>query len=241
MTPRDVVGAAALAGLQGQNILLAGATGRNGSVVLRQLGQLGFRVRAMTRDAAGARAKFGSGHDWVEADVTRPETLVAATRGINIVISAVATARPFGVNRPEKVDYEGISNLTGAARAEGARRFVIITSSSSGAEKHFLNYIANNVLIWKGKGEAVLMDSGLEYVVIGPAAITDGAAGTREIRLIPRSGYTRGMTVDRGDLASVVIAAAGLPEAAKRTFTVHNGDGAARASWQDQFAGLPDR
>jgi uncharacterized protein YbjT (DUF2867 family) len=236
---RDLVGAEALAGLEGKTILLAGATGNNGSVVLKQLGDLGLKVRAMTRDAAAARAEFGDRYEWVEADVTKPETLAAATRDVDIVISAVATAWPVGSNRPEKVDYEGTVNLARAAKAAGATRFVIITSSSSGKTDHFLNYIGGNVLIWKGKAEEALMESGLEYVVVGPTAMTDEPAGAREIRLIPRAEYVRGMTVTRGDTAAVVIAAAGLPAAANRTFSVLNGEGAATPAWRGQFGKMP--
>jgi uncharacterized protein YbjT (DUF2867 family) len=236
---RDLVGAEALAGLEGKTILLAGATGNNGSVVLKQLGDLGLKVRAMSRDAAAARRQFGDRYEWVEADVTKPETLGAATRGVDIVISAVATAWPVGSNRPEKVDYEGTVNLSRAAKAAGATRFVIITSSLSGKADHFLNYIGGNVLIWKGKAEEALMESGLEYVVVGPTAMTAEPAGAREIRLIPRADYVRGMTVSRADTAAVVIAAAALPAAANRTFSVRNGEGPATPEWRGQFAQMP--
>jgi uncharacterized protein YbjT (DUF2867 family) len=236
---RESVGAEALANLQGKTILLAGATGNNGSVVLKQLGDLGLKVRAMTRDAAAARDKFGDRYEWVEADVTKPETLAAATRGVSVVISAVATAMPFGGNRPEKVDYEGTINLARAAKAAGATRFVIITSSVSGQEKHFLNYIGGNVLIWKGKAEEALMESGLEYVVVGPTAMTDDPGGQQEIRLIPRADYTKGMRITRADIGAVVIAAAGLAEAANRTFSVYSGEGPASVDWRRSFSAMP--
>jgi uncharacterized protein YbjT (DUF2867 family) len=236
---RELVGPEAMAGLEGKTILLAGATGNNGSVVLQQLGDLGLKVRAMTRDAAAARKEFGERYEWVEADVTKPDTLKAATMGVDIVISAVATAWPVGSNRPEKVDYEGTVNLATAAKAAGATRFVIITSSSSGQTDHFLNYIGGNVLIWKGKAEEALMASGLEYVVVGPTAMTDEPLGARKIRLVPRAEYVRGMTVSRADTAAVVITAAGLPAAANRTFSVLNADGAGTTAWRDQLAQMP--
>jgi uncharacterized protein YbjT (DUF2867 family) len=239
MELRELVGAEALAGLEGKTILLAGATGRNGSVILRQLGELGLKVRAMARDTAAARAEFGDGCEWVEADVTRPGTLAAATRGVDIVISAVATAWPVGSNRPEKVDYEGTVNLARAAKEAGATRFVIITSSVSGQKDKFINYIAGDVLVWKGKAEEALRASGLEYVIVGPTVMTDEPAGQQEIRLIPRSEYERGMTVTRGDTAAVVITAAGLPGAANRAFSVTNGSGPAGTAWRARFPDLP--
>ena len=236
--PADV-GSTALENLQGKTILLGGATGKNGRHVLRRLHELGLNVRAMSRDIEDARDDFGEQYAWVQADVTKPETLAAAVEGVDIVISAIATAMPFGGNRSEKVDYEGTINLSEAAKAAGATRFVIITSSVSGTKDHFLNTIGGNVLIWKGKAEQVLVDSGLEYVVVGPAAIDDSPGGKQAISLIPRSEYQSGMVIGREDLAAVVIAAAGHPDAANRVFTATNGEGVASDAWLARFKMLP--
>lgn len=240
MEVSEVVGEEALAALRGQTILLAGATGNNGSAVLEQLGELGLRPRAMSRNAAKARKKFGDQYEWVEADVTDPASLPAVVKDVDVVISAVATAMPFGGNRPEKVDYEGVLNLANAATAAGARRIVLITSSLSGKEDHILNWVGN-MLIWKAKGEQAVMESGLEYVIVGPAAIKFEPGGQQAIRLEPRPDYQRGQLIKVGDLAAVVIAAAVLPEAANRVFSVYNGDTPAVADWQQQFAKMPSR
>lgn len=238
-TEQTSVGDAALSNLQGKKILLAGATGKNGRYVLKRLGELGLDVRAMSRNIERAAENFGAEYDWVQADVTDAETLPAAVKDVDIVISAVATAMPVGGNRPEMVDYQGTVNLAGAAKAAGATRFVIITSSSSGEKDHFLNTIANDVLIWKGKAEQVLVDSGMEYVVVGPAGIDDRPGGVEAISLIPRSEYVAGMFIGREDLAAVTIAAAGHPDAKNRVFTATNAEGAASEAWLDRFAELP--
>lgn len=233
------IGEEALANLQGKKILLAGATGKNGRYVLKRLGDLGLDVRAMSRDIEDASEEFGSQYDWVEADVTKPETLTKAVDGVDIVISAVATAWPMGSNRSEKVDYEGTINLSKAAKDAGATRFVIITSSSSGVKDHFLNTIGGDVLIWKGKAEQVLVDSGLEYVVVGPAGIDDSPGGEKAIGLIPRSEYESGMFIGREDMATVIIAAAGRADANGRVFTTTNIDGPSSDAWLDRFALMP--
>ncbi len=239
LSPQTLVGSEALANLRGKTVLLAGATGKNGRVVLRQLAALGVHVRAMTRDAADAREEIGAQFEWVEADVTRPETLAAAMKGVNVVIDAVATAMPFGSNRSERVDYEGTINLARAAKAAGATRFVIITSSVSGKKDHFLNYIGGNVLIWKGRAEEELMKSGLEYVVVGPTAMTDDPGGVQPIQIFSRDKYQSGMRITREDVATVVITAAGLPDAANRTFSVANGIGPPMADWHRAFRNMP--
>jgi uncharacterized protein YbjT (DUF2867 family) len=241
MAPSAVVGAEALERLKGKTVLVAGATGRNGRVVLRQLTELGVRTRGMTRDPAAARREIGSQFEWVEADVTRPETLAVAVRGVDIVISAVATAMPIGRNRPERVDYEGTVNLTKAAKKAGVERFVIITSSVSGKKDHFLNTIGGDVLIWKKRAEEALVGSGLEYVIVGPAAIDDEPGGVRPIRVFSREKYQRGMSITRDDLASTVIAVAVLPTAANRAFSVANGTGDAVADWARGLRAMPSQ
>lgn len=233
------VGREVLSGLEGQRVLLAGATGKNGRYVLKHLQALGVDVRAMSRNIDKARKEFGNESEWVEADVTQPETLKAAVKDVDIVISAVATAMPLGKNRSERVDFEGTVNLATAAKAAGARRFVIITSSSSGVKDHFLNVIGNNVLIWKGKAEQALVDSGLEYVVVGPAGIDDRPGAQNAIRLIPREQYERGMVIGREDLAAVVVAAAGHPAASGRVFTATGSDDPASDAWLESFETLP--
>ncbi len=142
---------------------------------------------------------------------------------------------PIGGNTRNTCDYEGRCCRTRPQR----QRFVIITSSVSGKKDHFLNYISADVLIWKKRAEEALMASGLEYVVVGPAAINDDPGGRKPIRMIPREKYQAGMAINRDDLATVVIAAAALPSAANRTFSVANGSGAATADWSRVFATLP--
>jgi uncharacterized protein YbjT (DUF2867 family) len=239
LAPQALLTPEALVALRERTVLVAGASGRNGRVVLRQLAALGVRARAMTRDPEAARREIGPDFDWVAGDVTKPDTLAAAVKDVDVVISAVATAMPVGANRPEEVDFVGTENLSKAARAAGATRFVIITSSVSGKKDHFLNYIGGDVLIWKKRAEETLMKSGLEYVIVGPTAMNDDPGGRKPIRLFARARYQAGMAITRDDLATVVIAAAVLPEAANRTFSVANGTAPATADWWRVFGTLP--
>jgi hypothetical protein len=123
----------------------------------------------------------------------------------------------------------------------GARRLVRITSWVSGREGGLMNLIGRNVLVWKGKAEQALFESGLEYVVVGPARMTTQPGGARRIRVLARADYRAGMMVTREDLATVVIGAAGLPQAANRSFSVINEDAPADGSWRDALAQMPAR
>ncbi|MDX2225467.1 MAG: SDR family oxidoreductase [Rhodospirillaceae bacterium] len=224
-------------------VLLAGATGKNGSQVLKALKALPgepFEVRAMTRDSAAAASKFGSDFaTWYEADVLKPETLAKVMDGVDFIIDAKAATGVLGDNRPEMVDYEGTKNMLAAAKAAGTvKKYVIITSSVSGQKDHFLNKVGRNVLIYKGMAEEALMASGIPYVIVGPAGMTDEPPG-KAIKLIPRAEYAAGMKISRIDTAAVCIAALTDPAADNRAFTVINGDGAYAEGWQEAFARMP--
>ncbi len=224
-------------------VLLAGATGNNGSHILQQLQDMPgapYRVRAMTRDMSKAKAKFGAAVEWVEADVTKPETLKAAFDGVDYVIDAkAAPMNPFG-DTPEAINFQGTLNMIAAAKAVGSvKKYVAITSSSAGVKDHFLNTIGRDVLIYMGLAEEALIASEIPYVFIGPARLNDDLSG-KAVILMPRANYVTGMTVTRADMAAVSIAALANPEANNRAFTVANGEGANGDDWQRAFARMPD-
>jgi len=235
----NVIGAEALDNLRGKKILLAGATGKNGRHILYLLSELGLEFYPTSRDILKAKKKFGENFNWIEADVTKPQSLKRALEEIDIVISAVATMMPFGKNRSEQVDFYGTKNLLKFSKESGVTRFIIITSSSSGVKDHFLNKFFNNMLIWKAEAEKILVNSGLEYVVVCPSVINDNLGRLKSIRLIPRPLYQAGMEIGREDLASVVVAAAGHPDARNRVFTVVNEEKKYSNLWLSTFKDLP--
>lgn len=223
------------------NVLLAGATGKNGSVILKALQALPgdpYYVKAMTRDSGAAVSKYGSIANFFDADVLKPDTLKKVMENVSYVIDAKAATGILGDDRPEAVDLEGTKNMIAAAKAAGVKRYVIITSSVSGQKDHFLNKIGRNVLIYKGLAEEELFKSGIPYVVVGPSGINDDPPG-KEIKLIPRSQYTAGMKITRADTATVCIEAMTNPDAANKTFTIYNGEGAASDAWKASFSALP--
>ena len=78
-------------------ILVVGATGQVGSLVVRRLRADGAPVRAMVRDPAAAADLAATGAELAVADLGRPETLDAALDGVTAVVAtanAVAPIRP---------------------------------------------------------------------------------------------------------------------------------------------------
>src|SRR5512138_360698 len=88
---------------QSSIVLVAGATGKQGGAVARELLAHGYEVRAMTRKPEGpeARALAARGAEIVRADLDRPETLDKALAGVWGVF-AVQNTWEAGVEREEQ-------------------------------------------------------------------------------------------------------------------------------------------
>jgi uncharacterized protein YbjT (DUF2867 family) len=100
-------------------ILVAGGTGRLGTLVVRRLSRRGVAVRVLTREPQRA-AHLADCASVAIGDVRQPETLAEAFEGVETVVSAVhGFAGPGGVS-PPSVDRDGNANLVDAACHAGA-------------------------------------------------------------------------------------------------------------------------
>ncbi len=108
-----------------ETVLVTGATGQTGRLLVPVLTKNGLSVRAMVRSAESA-AKVPAGVQTVIADVTDPPTLKAAVTGASTVISTLGARFPIGSNGFEAVDWEGNRALIDAAKAAGVRHFISV-------------------------------------------------------------------------------------------------------------------
>lgn len=100
-------------------ILVAGGTGRLGTLVVRRLTDRGVGVRVLTRDK-GNVTHLGDGVDVVVGDVRDRRSLTPALAGVDVVVSAVhGFLGPRGVS-PRTVDRDGNAHLLDAAGEAGA-------------------------------------------------------------------------------------------------------------------------
>jgi uncharacterized protein YbjT (DUF2867 family) len=221
-------------------VLVAGATGRTGRLVVRTLLEKGFHVRAFVRDVERANKLLGSKIDCVKGDVREIKSIKPALESVRYIISAIG-AGPGGDSRngPEFVDYGGVKNLADAASAAKLDHFVLISSMGVTHEDHYLNKAFDNVLKWKLKGEQVLRSSGVSYTIVRPGGLTDENGGQHEILF--KQGDKDGGLISRTDVARVCVAALEIPAARNKTFEVISGSNPPVKDWQTLFAGLvPD-
>ena len=97
-------------------VLVVGATGQTGRVVVATGLEHGLRVRALARDLDRARRLF-AGAEVVEGDLTDAATLGDAVDGVDAVLFTHGATGGRGAY--ERVDYGGVANVL---RALGDRR-----------------------------------------------------------------------------------------------------------------------
>jgi uncharacterized protein YbjT (DUF2867 family) len=100
-------------------ILVAGGTGRLGTLVVRGLARRHLDVRVLSRDVTRAQ-HLGDVAEVVVGDVRDRASLDRAMRVVTTVVSAVQGFAGPGHGTPASVDHEGNRHLVDAAAAAGA-------------------------------------------------------------------------------------------------------------------------
>jgi uncharacterized protein YbjT (DUF2867 family) len=113
-------------------IAVAGATGRLGTLIVRELTAHGQPVRVLTRDPS--RARHLAAAEIRTCDVRNRADTIAAVEGVTAVVSAVHGFAGPGRVSPESVDRDGNANLIAGAVA--TRADVVLMSVIGAAADH---------------------------------------------------------------------------------------------------------
>jgi uncharacterized protein YbjT (DUF2867 family) len=206
-------------------VLVAGASGRTGREILRQLADRSVDVRAMTRSAENRESLVTDGADEVVVgDLLNPTDVQNALEGCDAVLCAAGSSLTTGLTRPSRVvDGDGVVNLVEAAVDEGVGTFVLQSSIGVGTSRLGMPLWARWFMLrWaigeKERAERAVYDSGLEYVIFRPGWMNDDPA-TEDVLVGEGSEKMTG-SIPRADVARFMVAALYTPEAIGRTFEV---------------------
>ena len=220
-------------------VLVAGATGGTGSLVVAELQKQGYPVRAFVRSTAKAAERLGADVEAVAGDLKDTASIAAALDGVGAVINTAAAGVGGGEdNTPEKVDYEGARNLAEAASAAGVGHYVLVSSRGVTDDDHYLNRMFDNVLLWKRRGEDAVIASGVPYTIVRPGGLSDDPGGTRTIVFEQGDSRSQGIWITRADLARVCVSALKHEAARNKTFEIHSEDGEPQADFAAEFSAL---
>ena len=112
--------------------LVTGATGLLGSHIVEQLRRRNRPVRVLVRPGSDRSWLETQGVEFAEGDITQPETLAEACRGVDVVYHSAAKVGDWGPwEEFQRITIDGTRNILEAATAAGVRRFVHISSISA--------------------------------------------------------------------------------------------------------------
>lgn len=190
-------------------LMVAGASGRTGRLMVERALERGHEVTALVRDAAAfpdpeERLKV------IVGDVLEPETLASAMAGQDAVVSVIAP-RPRTNGR---VYVEGTHNLAEAAARAGVRRFVSVSAEGAGAGGSRLPAAYRMVMLIPvvarlypaiAHMEADLRArTDLDWTVVRPPILTNGPR-TGKYRVVEGAVVPGGLSLARADLADFLM------------------------------------
>ena len=190
-------------------LLILGATGKTGTLLLRQALEAGHEVTALVRSAAGVTAKSPQLHV-VEGSVLRPQDFERVIAGQDAVLSTLG-ARSIG----ETTIYsEPIRVAVDAMRKQGVKRLICI--SSGGLEKDpafplFYTVVVKGIMLRRPYADMARMEdllrhaTDVNWVVVRPTRLDDGPL-TGQYRVSPRfSPPGKGPHISREDVAHFML------------------------------------
>jgi len=208
-------------GNENQIVAVAGATGRTGKLVVKELAAGGYGVRALVRSAATVSLRQQEGIEVAEADLSSVESLERALQGAAFLISAIGSRKPFSAKENNAVDNMGNQNLAKAALKKRIQHMVVISSIGTGDSRNAINVIfrllMTPVLRMKEKSETFIRGCGISYTILRPGGLSDkeltGAVAFGE------GGKISGM-VSRQEIARVCVDALSTAAMKNRTLEV---------------------
>ena len=178
-------------------ILITGATGTNGRLIVRALLAAGATVRAMVQDRSRAEDLERAGAELVVGDFDRPDTLGAALVGVEraLLLSAV-----------DQRLVERETRFVEQAKRAGLRHLVKFSAIGAHPAASFTFGRQH------GAAERMIMDSGLAFTFVQPNFFMQNLLWSAETikargELYSSLGPTPASHVDAHDIAAVIVAA----------------------------------
>lgn len=175
--------------------------GGHGKIALR-LGKLladrEDKPWGLIRDPAQEDDLHAVGVEPVICDFEGGDDVAQAVSGADAVVFAAGAGPGSGGERKWTVDYGAAAKLIEAARAEGVRRYLMVSAMGAADPPPDGGDVFGEYLRAKAKADEELRASGLEYTIVRPGGLTDGS---------PTGLVTAGERLDRGEVPRADVAA----------------------------------
>lgn len=190
-------------------LLVIGATGPTGRLIVNQALARGFEVTALVRSPEKGRGLDGA--KLVVGDARDEAALREALKGRDAVVSALGTpASPFSEVTLLSTATRALVN---AMQAENVSRLVCITGIGAGDsaghggfvfDKLIFPLLLRKVYADKNRQEAIVRASGLDWVLIRPVVLND-KPGRGTVRALTALAGFHGGAIAREDVAKFTL------------------------------------
>lgn len=193
-------------------VLIFGAAGKTGSLVVQKALAAGHEVSVFAREGFhGAHADIRV----ITGDAEDASAVRSAVQGQDAVIDTIGGDAPY---KSTNLESTAARNIIAAMQAEGAKRLVVISMMGVGDSKVQAPFWYEHILLPlflsgadkdKTAMEAEVRASGLEFVIARPPLLLDEPA-TQQVKVLKEA--EKGHKITREDLAQFLVDQLGATE-----------------------------
>jgi uncharacterized protein YbjT (DUF2867 family) len=201
------------------NVLIAGANGKVGRHLLRQMADSEHQARALIRDPDQAPELL---------EIGASETVVGdlagdcsdALRGCDAVVFTAGSGPHTGPEKTIEVDRNGAMRLIDAAERAGVKRFLMVSSMRADQPETGPEHM-HHYFLAKQAADNHLRSSGLDYTIVRPGKLTTdkGVARVEAAERLDHFGE-----IPRSDVARVLLATLPADHTVRHGFDVIAGE-----------------
>jgi putative NADH-flavin reductase len=213
-------------------ILLLGASGRTGKIILQKAIQDGLKVTAIVRDKSkleGTVAKIIEGTPYYK------DTVLSSAKECDAVISTLNISRtsdsPWAKLRsPEDLISRSVQNAVEGMRQNNVKRIIVLSVLGAGDSKDKMPMLFNLFISMTNlryafkdhtRQEEILAESGLEWTVIRLPMLTDDV-GEDEVLVNMNDGTRLKRKVNRETVARFILNILNEEKYYKKTIAISN-------------------
>lgn len=203
-------------------VLVFGATGKTGSLVVEYSLARGHEVTVLVRDASTYKQ---DNVRVVAGDATNLEDVLKAVEGNEAVIDTIGGSTPY---KDTTLERTAAHNIVEAMHAKGVRRLIVISMMGLGTSREQAPFWYEHLLMTtflrgstrdKAALEEEVSKSALDFVIARPPILKDAPA-TGSVTVL--DGHEKGHEITRADLAKFLVDQLESDEYLGRAVTVVN-------------------
>lgn len=201
-------------------VLVAGANGATGRLIIKKLKEHNHTSRAMVRDKSqGSELKKLGADEVVVADLEGD--VGDAVKDVDAVMFAAGSGSGTGKDKTDLVDRQGAIKLIDETSKNKSGRFIML--SAIGVDEYETGPEAmRHYMIAKSKADTYLKQSDLTYTIVRPGRLSY-ENGTGKIRIAEKLENREG-SIPREDVAEVMVISLIIENTGNRVFEILSGE-----------------